>query len=164
MKKRTLQSAEKTPKVRIRFSEKKLTSNAGLAPIYNFIKRLGLPELLAQKLTVERGDNAVHSTEFAVLIVLFGIAAGAKHISHMIMLKADLVIRKLFGWQDFPHAATLGRIFKRFSYRNIVEFSEVESAARRRVWQKKWLGKVTLDMDSTVKGVHGHKDRGKKRV
>ncbi len=162
MKKRNLQRARKTAKVKIRFSEKKLTSNAGLVPIYNFINKIGLPELLDRKLTVKRGDNAVHSTGFAVLIVLFGVAAGAKHISHMVMLKGDFVIRKLFAWRDFPHDSTLGRIFKRFSYKNIVEFSEVESIARRRVWKKKWLGKVTLDMDSTVKGVYGRQEGAEK--
>ncbi len=92
MKKRNLQRAKKIAKVTIRFSEKKLTSNAGLVPIYNFINKIGLPELLDRKLTVKRGDNAVHSTGFAVLIVLFGVAAGAKHISHMVMLKGDCVI------------------------------------------------------------------------
>jgi hypothetical protein len=31
-----------------------------------------------------------------------------------------------------------------------MELAEVKSAVRRRVWTKKWFGKITLDMDSTV--------------
>jgi hypothetical protein len=162
VKKKNCKTKKLMPKVKVRFAGKQLTSNAGLVPLGKFVEQLGLSELLDRKLTVERGENAKYSTSFAVLATLLGIAAGAKHLSHMIMIKSDSVIRKLFGWDDFPHESTFGRIFHRFTYRNIVEFFEVENHIRRRVWNQKWVGKVTLDMDSSVKGVYGNQEGAKK--
>ena len=162
MKKKNRKKTTKQPKIKIQFSGKKLTSNAGLVPVSKFINQLGLPQLLDQHLTVERGDNAQYPTSSAVIITLLGIVAGAKHLSHMVILKADTVIRKLLNWVDFPHESTLGRIFKRFTYRNVVEFSKVEESVRRRVWNRKWVGKVTLDADSSVRGVYGNQEGAKK--
>lgn len=160
--KRKNRKKTKIPKIKVQFSGKNLTSNAGLIPVGRFIEQLGLGDLLDRHLTVERGKNACYSTSFAVLATLLGVTAGAKHLSHMILLKADSVICKLFGWEDFPHESTLGRIFKRFSYRNVVEFSKVEEQVRKRVWGRKWLGKVTLDMDSSVRGVYGNQEGANK--
>ena len=33
-----------------------------------------------------------------------------------------------------------------------------EAEARKKVWRKKWFGRVTLDMDSTVRGVYGNQE------
>jgi hypothetical protein len=162
MKKRNRKSRKNSPRVKVRFSNKNLTSNAGLLPVSNFVNQLDLPEMLDRQLTVERGDNTRYPTSFAVLSTLFGVTAGVKHLSHMSMLKNDSVVRRLFGWDEFPHETTLSRIFKHFSYRNVVELSEVESQARNKVWDQKWSGKVTLDMDSSVKGVYGNQEGASK--
>jgi len=58
----------------------------------------------------------------------------------------------------FPDATTFGRIFRLFSPGRCVELAEVENEARRKVWPKKWFGKITLDMDSTVHGVYGSQE------
>ena len=84
---------------------------------------------------------------------MMGVLAGAKHLSHLAILKADVAIRKLFGWELFPDASTFGKLFKRFNFGHCHELSEVE--ARKRVWTKKWFPRITMDMDSTVIGATG---------
>ena len=36
--------------------------------------------------------------------------------------------------------------------------SEAENEARRKVWSKQWVGRVTLDLDSSVRGVYGSQE------
>lgn len=42
------------------------------------------------------------------------------------------------------------------------ELSDVESMARKKVWGKKWFGRIILDMDSSVKGVYGNQEGAEK--
>jgi hypothetical protein len=83
---------------------------------------------------------------------------------HTIILKNDDVLRALFRWDKFPDATTFGRIFRLFSARHCKELADVENAARRKVWTKKWFGKITLDMDSTVRGVYGSQEGAEKAI
>ena len=44
------------------------------------------------------------------MMLMMGVLAGAKHLSHLAILKADVAIRKLFGWKLFPDASTFGKL------------------------------------------------------
>ena len=68
------------------------------------------------------------------------------------------MIRQLCGWDIFPHHSTFGRVFKLFRHCHCHELSEAENEARRKVWSKKWFGRVTLDLDSSVRGVYGSQE------
>lgn len=149
-------------KVETEFTEKNLTGNAGLVNFGRFIDKLGLPGILAAHLTIERGANADYQAGDAVLMLLLGAVAGVKHLSHLAILKTDNVLRKIFDWEKFPADTTFGRIFRLFSFRNCNELSEVEDKVRRKVWKKKWFGRVTLDIDSSVIGVFGSQEGAEK--
>ncbi len=95
-------------------------------------------------------------------MLILGILAGAGHMSHMALLRTDQVIRTLFEWENFPADSTLGRIFKLFSHSSCQELSEAEDEIRRKVWKKKWFGRVTLDFDSSVSGVFGSQEGAEK--
>lgn len=146
----------------VQFLTKNLTGNAGLIHLGRFVDKLGLGQSLEDGLSIERGDNAKYSAADAVLILALGVIAGAKHLSHLVILRYDSAIRKLFKWDQFPDETTFGRIFRLFSQKNCKELSDVESAIRKKVWSKKWFGKITLDMDSTVKGVYGNQEGAEK--
>lgn len=142
-------------KFHVQFTEKNLTGNAGLIHLGRFAQKLGIGKMLRQHISIKRGDNAQYDIANTILMLAFGVLAGAKHISHLSILRADNVLRALFKWDQFPDDTTFGRIFKLFSHRHCKEFSDVEAMARRKVWTKKFFGKITLDMDSTVRGVFG---------
>jgi hypothetical protein len=146
----------------VQFTEKNLTGNAGLIHLGRFIDKLGLGQALEDGLSIERGVNAKYSVADTVLILALGVLAGAKHLSHLVILRYDSVLRKIFKWDQFPDETTFGRIFRLFSQKNCKELSDVESTIRKKVWSKKWLGKITLDMDSTVKGVYGNQQGAEK--
>lgn len=142
----------------VQFSEKNLTGNAGLVHLGRFAEKLGLDKMLQQHISIQRGENATYSPADAILMLAMGVLAGAKHISHLVILRTDTAIRSLFKWNDFPDGATFGRIFRLFTPRHCKELSDVEAMARRKVWSKKFFGKITLDMDSTVRGVYGSQE------
>lgn len=146
----------------VTFSEKNLTGNAGLLHLGRFAEKLGLGEMLRKTLTIERAPNADYQAPDAVLMLMMSVLAGVKHMVHTIILKNDNVLRAIFRWDKFPDTTTFGRIFRLFSPRHCKELAEVEDTARRKVWGKKWFGKVTLDLDSTVRGVYGSQEGAEK--
>lgn len=142
----------------VQFSEKNLTGNAGLTHLGRFTQKLGLDKMLKQHISIQRAEHATYGVADAILMLAMGVLAGAKHISHLAILRTDTVLRSLFRWDDFPDATTFGRIFKLFTPRHCKELSDVEAMARSKVWSKKFFGKITLDMDSTVRGVYGSQE------
>jgi hypothetical protein len=143
---------------RVEFSDNKLTGNAGLVHLGRFAKKLGLLNILDRHISISRGENARYDAPSAITMLMLGALSGVKHLSHMLLLKRDTVIRQLCNWDNFPHHSTLGRIFKLFRHRHCNELSEAENEARRKVWSKQWVGRVTLDLDSSVRGVYGSQE------
>lgn len=148
--------------VKVEFTEKNLTGNAGLVHYGKFIKKLGLAQVIDEKVSISRGDNAEYTISGVIIMMILGVLAGAKHMSHIAMLRTDNVLRKIFGWVKFPVASTLGRIIKTFSWVNCDEIAQTEDVIRRKVWSKKWFGKIILDLDSSVKGVYGDQEGAEK--
>ena len=146
----------------VEFTEKNLTGNAGLVHIGRFVKKLGLQRMLEEHITIERGANAKHTPADVVIKLIMGVLAGARHISHIEILRVDKVIRTLFEWKGFPDNRTFGRLFRLFNHGHCNQLSEVEAKARKKVWGKKWFGWITLDLDSTVKAVNGSQQGAEK--
>ena len=97
--------------LKVTFTEKNLTRNAGLVHFGKFIEKLKIRDILMSQISISRASNALYQTADAVIILILGVIAGAKHMSHMALLRTDDVIRSIFDWKDFPDDSTLGRIF-----------------------------------------------------
>jgi hypothetical protein len=127
-----------------------------------FADKLQLPQTLKKVLSIKRGHTANFRKADVVMMLMMGVLAGIKHISHICILRQDSVIRKLFNWPKFPDNRTFGRVFELFNQKHCNELHEVEKITREKVWSKKWFLSVTLDFDSTVIGVNGSIDRAEK--
>ena len=103
-------------KFTVEFTAKNLTGNAGLTHLGRFAVKLRLQQMLQQRIDIRRGTNAKYSLADAVMMVMMGVLAGAKHMSHLAILRADTVLRTLFKWKDFPDDRTLGRLFRLFDH------------------------------------------------
>ena len=139
----------------VTFDEKRLTGNAGLVHLGRFADKLDLPRMLKENISIQRGPTAKYSVADIIMMLAMGVLAGAKHMRHLAILRSDHVICALFKWTAFPDNSTLGRWFKLFRPVHCQELSAVEDRARKKVWSKKWFGRITLDVDSTVRGVYG---------
>ncbi len=98
-------------KFHTKFSEKNLTGNAGLLILGKFSEKLGLPKILEKALTIERAPNANYQVSDVVMMLVFGVLVGVKHMSHMAILRSDEVLRALFRWDNFPVSTSFGRYF-----------------------------------------------------
>ncbi len=150
--------------VQVKFTGKNLTGNAGLTHLGRFAQKLGLKTILEETLTLQRAANARYRVEDVIIMVMLAVLAGAKHMSHVAIVGSDSVLCRIFQWKYFPVASTFSRIFKRFTHKHCAELSEAESTIRKKVWGKgkRWLGRITLDFDSTVRGVFGSQEGAEK--
>jgi len=142
----------------VKFTAKNLTGNAGLIHFGKFVKKLQLTSTLKKVISIERGHTANYEVANVVMMLMMGVLAGIKHISHIDILRHDSVIRKLFNWDKFPDNRTFGRLFELFNHKHCNELHEVETITRQKVWSKKWFGRTTLYLDSTVIGVDGSQE------
>ena len=111
----------------VKFNEKKLTVYAGLCHLGRFADQLDLPKMLSQFVTIKRGDTAEYQVADSIMMLAMAAVAGAKHMSHMFIIRADFALRSLFKWEKFPDDTTIARIFKLFSPKHCKELSDVES-------------------------------------
>ena len=126
-------------KLHVQFTEKNLTGNAGLIHLGRFAEKLGLDKMLTRRITIKRAENAQYEAAHIVMLLVMGALAGAKHLSHLVILKSDHALRALFRWENFPNYTTVSRIFKLFTPKHCKELSDVEAEARKKVWGKKWF-------------------------
>jgi Transposase DDE domain group 1 len=145
-----------TPKPR--FSEKRLTSRAGLVPMSRFIAKLGLGAIIDRRLTLARGANVDYSLGMIFEAITLGVISGCRHLSDVVRLGMDDVFMKTQGWEGFPVVSTITRVLERFTFRNCVELGEVQTEIRRKPWDKTWYGRVNLDFDSSAKSAYGHQE------
>ena len=140
------------------FTEKNLTGNAGVTLVGRFAEKLNLSKILDKHISIERAESAEYQPTEVIMMLTIAVLAGAKHISHLAIIRTDEVVRSLFRWVKFPDDTTVSRIMKLFTHKHCQELTEAETEIRKKVWSKKWFGRATFDMDSSVKGVFGNQE------
>ncbi len=145
-------------KVSINFECKNLTGNSGLIPVAQFSEELKVEEVLRTELSIKHKHNSKYSVVNTIMLTMLGVIAGAKHISQLGIIRHDLVVTKLLMNGMFPAYNTISRLFKLFNQKHNVEFSNAQSKLRQKVWNKKSQSNVTIDIDSTVRGVYGRQE------
>ncbi len=96
------------------------------------------------------------------MILALGVLAGANHLSHLVILRYDSALRKIFRWDQFPDETLSGGYFVSSLKRIAKSFRMWKSAIRKKLWSKKWFAEITLDMDSTVRSVYRNQQGAEK--
>jgi DDE family transposase len=154
---RLLHSAAATS---VQFDDPNLVSCAGLVPVMRLAQDSGLPELVAEHLTVAGPLGA--NTPFKIGCVVAGMIAGADSIDDLDVLRHG-GMGELFDGVRAP--STLGSFLRAFSWGNVRQLEAVnrrllaELAARTPILP----GAATLtwlDIDSCQRRVYGHAKQG----
>jgi hypothetical protein len=145
-----------TPKPR--FSERRLTSRAGLIPMSRLMDKLGIETMIDRTVSIVRGANADYGLGMILKAISLGIISGSRHLSDVVRLGMDEALMKTQGWESFPVLSSITRVLKRFQFRNCIEFGEVQKRVRQKVWDKQWYGRINLDLDSSSKSAYGHQE------
>jgi DDE family transposase len=143
-----------------RFDDPNLVSCAGLAPVVALADRCGLPQLLADRLTVagKAGANAAAK----VLALVSGMVAGADSISDMDLLRHGGMPR-LFDQVRAP--STLGVFLRAFTFGHVRQLDAVAARLLARLCRAAPLlpgadRLAYLDIDDTVRGTYGYAKQG----
>lgn len=152
----------KLKKHSIRISRKNLTSCAGLGPLHRFWHHLGGEAWIDNDLGSLKAPNSIYSVSRIITILLLAMIQGAKHVSHILLLAHDNGLRKLWDWVRFPVETTVVRTLNLFGQAQVVKIADLNQYLRQKVWNRRWRGKITLDLDSTVKTVYGRQQGAKK--
>jgi hypothetical protein len=141
-----------------RFSEKRLTSRAGLIPMGRFIDKLGIEGAVDRAVSIIRGANAHYGLGMILKAIVLGVVSGSRHLSDVVRLGADEALMKSLGWDRFPVVSTITRVLERFEFRTCIELGEIQKKVRQKVWDRKWFGRITLDLDSSSKSAYGRQE------
>ncbi len=165
MKRKT--ARKKLPKVKIKNTGTGLTSQAGLFPVVRYLQKLGLSTEIKKHIDIKSDCIATYKYADIIEIVIVAIIGGATSLTGICAIWSDRVLRKVSGFLRIPHDSHLGRIFKRFMERHIVQFETLNHKLRKKAWDyakkvnasvKLPENKILIDVDSTVKTVYGNQE------
>jgi len=147
-------AVKKFSRVVVDFSAKNLTGFGGVAAFAEFVKRLGLENLL-QTVNVPHFGR-FYSTGRLLLMMLLGFVVGCDRMQDVAALRVDGVLLKILGWRRWPVQTTITRFLHRFQESAVASLLEVMVLAIER-FRGGWrgVGRIHLDLDSHVRTVHG---------
>jgi 2C-methyl-D-erythritol 2,4-cyclodiphosphate synthase len=165
-------ASAKKPEIKVEATAKGMTVNAGLIPVLRFMDALLFDKMISGMVsTPERATNAEYSFSDVVQMTVCAQIAGATALEHVSKICGDEIISRCAGWENVPHATSLGRIIKTVRERNITELESLVPKLRDKVWKhmvrngRKLACATTgmiIDMDSTVQGVCGRQEGAQK--
>ena len=165
-------TSAKKPEINIEATAKGMTVNAGLVPVLRFMGALSLDKMISDSVsTPARAANAEYSFSDVVQMTVCGQIAGATAMEHVSKICSDEIISRCAGWENVPHATSMGRIIKSVRERNITELEALVPELRDKVWKRMVrnghtiacaMTDMIIDMDSTVQGVCGHQEGAQK--
>ena len=147
-----------------RFDEDNLVSDAGLVPLLGLAEQTGLPEIIAEKvsITTPRIKSGAANPAPKLLAVIAGMCAGADSIDDLDVLRAG-GMPILFDGVYAP--STLGTLLREFSFGHARQLESVlrEHLAALAERTELLVGideQVFIDIDSLLRPVYGHAKQG----
>ena len=156
-----LQSRRRLDSIDVEFDERRLVSDAGLLLPMTLAHRLGLAELVAEKVDLGERPGAARP-ERKALSLIAAMLAGADSIDDTDQLRAGST-EAVLG-QKVMAPSTLGTFLRSFSFGHVRQLESVASELLSRAWSA-GAGpsedeRLVIDIDSFVGQVHGYKKEG----
>ena len=151
-------------KVRIEFTDKKMTAYGGFSLLAAFFEKIKLREIVQETIPIRESSPNGMGIYSKILAYILLIYAGGSRFSHLLYLGWQEVLSSLFAVRRLPLASTtLGRLFKKI--RKLKEGEELSEGLWRRLEQLiPWdeIEEDWLTFDSTIVERYG-KQEGAKR-
>ena len=138
------------------FDDPNLVSCGGLAPVVALAQRCGLPELVADKLTLSAMGSA--NAHLKIPALVFGMVAGADSIDDMDLLRHGGMDR-LFAGIHAP--STFGTFLRTFTFGHVRQLDSVAASLLTELATQTPLlagvDQVTwIDVDDTIRATYGY--------
>lgn len=139
------------------FDDPNLVSAAGLVPVLELAEQAGLSELLEEHLTIPSPNRAVKART-----VIAGLLAGAEHIDGMDVLRSGGMTRVVAGVRA---PSTVGTFLRKATHGHVLQLGAVNRALLEGLacHVPSLTGSsnlVLLDLDDTIREVHGYQKQG----
>lgn len=133
-----------------------LVSFGGGILLDEFIHRLGLPELIDQRVRVKERERGYRESE-AVLGLAVSMITGGECLDDLFVLREESGFSSLWSHGEIPHPTTMGDFLRRFNLGHIRQLESVLAECFRRVYRAEPKRcSLTVDIDSTLDEVFGH--------
>jgi hypothetical protein len=158
-----MQSFHAAARVSARFDDPNLIAYGGLAPLVRLAERCGLPELTGELVRLPASKDGTGSfPAVKVMALIAGMATGADSIDDMDRLRHG-AMRRLFTGARAP--STLGSFLRSFTHGHVKQLHAVARRFLPRLAAHTPLlpgadQVAYLDLDDTIKPVHGYAKQG----
>ncbi|MGH3570044.1 MAG: IS1380 family transposase [Pseudonocardia sp.] len=158
-----MQSSHAATGVKVAFDELNLIADAGLVPVVALAEQVGLPELVAEHLTITGADNSAGANPAAkVMSLVAGMVTGADSIEDVDRLRhaGNAVV-----FDEIRAPSTLGTFLRAFTHGHVQQLNAVLRQTLIRLTEQTPLlpgaeEVVFVDLDSTHRQVYGYQKQG----
>ncbi len=137
-----------------------LVSYGGGLLVDEFIRKLGLPQMIDSLVTVKARERGYRESE-AVLGLAISMITGGVCLDDLVVLREEEAFKTIWRHGDIPHPTTMGDFLRRFNLGHIRQLESVNTESLRKVYTaSERMSTITMDIDSTLDEVHGRKKEG----
>lgn len=132
----------------------------GVAAIHEMLRRLGLPELLNERLHLLKAHLPYFESDH-IFSIAFNVLAGGTRLEDLERLRNDEAFMDALGAQRVPDPTTAGDFLRRFGERDVILLLEAINDVRELVWQKKaaadphFFDEAIIEVDGTIAATLG---------
>lgn len=137
------------PKVEIRESRRNITSHSGIYLVEQFVQAMGVREEIDRNVKAKERNSGYDESQF-ILSLAYSMIAGGDCLDDVDSIRNDETLLTLIGEESTPHSTTMGDFLRRFNLGHIRQLEKSIKNLERKAYGKDIMGKVTLDMDSSV--------------
>lgn len=140
----------------VSFSDREVTAWGGLVLLKRMLDSMGFKAAMEDWGLPQPGSNRGYAPWQLVEQFIVAIWCGACRFAHAETVRLDATLVRLFGWTKAAEHKALVRFFKRF---DMLDNERVQAEVYRWFFgQIRTLGRITLDLDSTVITRHGEQE------
>lgn len=141
----------------LQFSDKLITPWGGMALMKRLLDHLGFDRALNQAGLPQPGSNRGYQPAQLMLQMMLAVWCGANRFEHAEVTRFDRVLGAIFGFARMANFKAITRLFAKFSQPvNDAVFGHLQGWLFAQVK----IGRVTLDLDSTVITRYGGQQQG----
>lgn len=149
--------------IRTTFDEEHLVANAGLLLVATLMQRLGVEQLLRERVDLGGVPGSANVGLKGVSLIAT-LLAGGKWIGDVAMLRAGETVKVLGHW--VAAASTMGTFLRAFTWGHVRQLDAVSGELVVRAWR--WgagpgAAPLTIDVDSTICETYGLQKQGGSR-
>jgi hypothetical protein len=133
--------------LKIEFTDKEITSWAGMALMKNLLDRTKIVDQIQKLNLPQPGSNCGYLPEDILKSFWMSVWCGANKFSHTEVTRQDDVLRKIFELKRMPSDTTIKRFFEKFS---LQQNNEIFTELYQWFFEQLQFDNYTLDVDSSV--------------